>query len=101
MAAKKKASDDFAAKMLSAGKVLRILEEQWSIKPAEFEKAYVADTSRASRGARKPSDSDIKAADAFTKTGDLDALMKALGTKNSQTALAKVGRVAQWRATEA
>lgn len=75
--------------LLSKTKTLRILEAMGA-DPDDFEERYAADTTR---GERTISPTDIQAATAFAKDGNLEALMARMGVKSEITALKRVGRV--------
>ena len=95
----RKGASAFEERLLSAAKVLRVLREM-NVDPKAFQDAYERDTTRGTAGPRKPTETELSAAARFQQDGDLDALMSAVGTSNPQTALAKVGRVLQWKAQQ-
>jgi hypothetical protein len=95
----RKGASAFEERLLSAAKVIRVLKEM-DVDPKAFQEAYERDTTRGTAGPRKPTEGELAAAARFQQDGNLDALMSAVGTANPQTALAKVGRVLQWKAQQ-
>jgi len=67
--------------------------------PEEFwSKDYEADTSRGSRTPKRPSRSQIDAVEAFQRSGDFEALKRALSTDSSAVANSTLRRVVQFKA---
>ena len=74
--------EEFWSKVLSAAKVKRVLRKR-GFDPEAFRRDYEADTSRGPRGPKRPSKTEMDAVEAFQKTGDFDALKRALGTTSA------------------
>jgi len=89
--------DEFWSKVLSAAKVRRILRKR-GFDPEAFRRDYEADASRGPRGPKRPSKTEMDAVEAFQKTGDFDALKRALGTTSVAAANSALRRVVQFRA---
>jgi hypothetical protein len=88
---------EFWSKVLSASKVRRVLRKR-GFDPEAFRRDYEADTSRGSRGPKRPSNTEMEAVEAFQKTGDFDALKRALGTTSAAAANSALRRVVQFQA---
>ena len=84
-------------KLLSEGKVLRVLASM-GVDPAKFKKLYEQAPVQRGRGMREPDAREVKAVEEFQKTGDFAALRKALGNKPTQIATAAVTRVIAFQA---
>jgi hypothetical protein len=89
--------DEFWGKVLSAAKVRRILRRR-GFDPEAFRRDYEADTSRGPRGPKRPSKTEMDAVEAFQRTGDFDALKRALRTRNAAAANSALRRVVQFQA---
>ncbi|MEX2206033.1 MAG: hypothetical protein WEF50_07365 [Myxococcota bacterium] len=93
MATRRKKSDGQPAKLLSTGKVLRVLVRM-NADPERFMKLYAADTSRGPRTGF--SKAEMTAIEAFLKARQsptsVRTLMEALETKSIGTAMGKVLR---------
>jgi hypothetical protein len=89
--------DEFWSKLLSAAKVKRILRKR-GFDPEAFRRDYEADTSRGPRGPKRPSKTEVDAVEAFQKTGDFDALKRALDTTSAAAANSALRRVVQFQA---
>jgi len=83
-------------RLLSGSKTRQILLKLGT-DPDEFSRMY--DAGGFVRGARLPEEHEITAVERFQKSGDLAGLMAALKVESRMTALATVGRVAQYKAT--
>jgi hypothetical protein len=90
----RKAPEEFWSKVLAAPKVKRILEKR-GFSPEAFQRDYEADTSRGSRTPKRPSRSQI---DAVQRSGDFEALKRALSTDSSAVANSTLRRVVQFKA---
>ena len=89
--------DELWGKVLSAAKVRRILRRR-GFDPEAFRRDYEADTSRGPRGPKRPSKTEMDAVEAFQKTGDFDALKRALDTTSAAAANSALRRVVQYQA---
>jgi hypothetical protein len=94
---KSKNPDEFWSKVLSAAKVKRILRKR-GFDPEAFRRDYEADASRGPRGPKRPSKTEMDAVEAFQKTGDFDALKRALDTTSAAAANSALRRVVQFQA---
>jgi len=88
---------DFWSKVLAAPKVKRILEKR-GFSPEAFQRDYEADTSRGPRTPKRPTRSQIDAVEAFQRSGDFEALKRALATESSAVANSTLRRVVQFTA---
>ena len=95
---RKKVTKKQTNKMLSWGKIKRALDEM-QVPAAKFIKVY--EGLERQRGMTEPEAYEIKAVAAFQKSGDLEALMKAIETDNANTASNTVRRVIQHQAARA
>jgi hypothetical protein len=93
----RKPAGEFWSKVLAAPKVKRILEKR-GFSPEAFQRDYEADTSRGSRTPKRPSRSQIDAVEAFQRSGDFEALKRALSTDSSAVANSTLRRVVQFKA---
>ncbi len=93
----RKGSEEFWSKVLAAPKVKRILEKR-GFSPEAFQRDYEADTSRGSRTPKRPSRGQIDAVEAFQRSGDFEALKRALSTESSAVANSTLRRVVQFTA---
>jgi len=93
----RKAAEEFWSKVLAAPKVKRILEKR-GFSPDAFQRDYEADTSRGPRIPQRPSRSQIDAVEAFQRSGDFEALKRALTTESSAVANSTLRRVVQFTA---
>ncbi len=93
----RKAPEEFWSKVLAAPKVKRILEKR-GFSPEAFQRDYEADTSRGSRTPKRPSRNQIDAVEAFQRSGDFEALKRALSTDSSAVAYSTLRRVVQFKA---
>jgi hypothetical protein len=94
----KKSPEEFWSKVLAAPKIKRILEKR-GFSPDAFQRDYEADTSRGPRLPKRPSRAQLDAVEAFQRSGDFEALKKALGTESSAVANSALRRVVQFQAT--
>ncbi len=93
----RKAVEDFWSKVLASPTVKRILEKR-GFSPEAFQRDYEADTSRGPRTPKRPSRSQIDAVEAFQRSGDFEALKRALSTESSAVANSTFRRVVQFTA---
>ena len=93
----KKSPAEFWSKVLAAPKVRRILEKR-GFSPEAFQRDYEADTSRGPRSPKRPSRGQIDAVEAFQRSGDFEALKRALSTESSAVANSTLRRVVQFTA---
>ncbi len=81
-------------KILSTAKVLRVVAKLGS-DPARFLRLYAEDRTRTRKETAAPSREQIAAVTAFTKDGDVAALMKGTRLKTPGAALNLVARVSR------
>ncbi len=93
----RKAAEEFWSKVLAAPKVKRILEKR-GFSTESFHRDYEADTSRGPRTPKRPSRGQIDAVEAFQRSGDFEALKRALSTESSAVANSTLRRVVQFKA---
>jgi hypothetical protein len=89
--------EEFWSKVLSAAKVKRILRKR-GFDPEAFRRDYEADTARGPRGPKRPSRTELDAVEAFQKTGDFEALKRALDATSAAAANSALRRVVQFQA---
>jgi hypothetical protein len=102
MAAPKRTSEkkppaEFWSKVLAAPKVKRILERR-GFSAEAFQRDYEADTSRGPRMPKRPGRDQLDAVEAFQRSGDFEALKRALSTDSSAVANSTLRRVVQFKA---
>jgi len=93
----RKAPAEFWSKVLAGPKVKRILEKR-GFSPEAFQRDYEADTSRGPRSPKRPTRNQIDAVEAFQRSGDFEALKRALSTESSAVANSTLRRVVQFTA---
>ena len=79
-------------RLLSESKVRRVLSAM-NVDAEKFMRLYAADSSRAPRGSRPPSSSQITAVKRWMKDRDYGGLKQALGTRNATTVDSVIRRV--------
>ena len=89
MAARKK---NAKGRLLSESKIRRVLTAM-NVDAEKFMRLYAADSSRAPRGSRPPSATQISAVKRWLKDRDYSALKRALGTRNATTVDSVIRRV--------
>ena len=89
MAARKK---NAKGRLLSESKIRRVLTAM-NVDAEKFMRLYAADSSRAPRGSRPPSATQISAVKRWMKDRDYGALKQALGTRNATTVDSVIRRV--------